>query len=69
MGLVHGTDPEEGPRHGDPGLLGKDPELLGRVGDEDPVAGQDDGPAGLRDLLGDELELPGMAAQVRAEAR
>ena len=68
MGLVHRADPEQGPGDRDPGLLGEGPELLGRVGDEDPVAGQDDRPPRLGDLLGDQLELAGMAAQVRAEA-
>ena len=68
MGLVHGADPEEGPGDRDPGLLGEGPKLLGRVGDEDAVAGQDDRPPGLRDLLGDQLELARVAAQVRAEA-
>ena len=43
-------------RHGT-GLLRQLPKLLGRVGDQDAIAGQDDRASSLRDFLGGQLDL------------
>ena len=69
MLLVEGADAEQRPRDGDAGLLGEGLELLLRVGDQDPVAGEDERALGGRDLPGCRLELLGMPFGVGTEAR
>ena len=69
IGLVHGAHAQERVDHGDLGLLGEFLQFLGGIGDQDAVAGENDGPLGARDLLSRELDLAEVAVQVRLEAR
>ena len=66
--LVQGADAQQRPGHGDLRPLGKCPQLVPRLGDEDAVTGQDHRPARLLDLLRRQLELPGVALDGGPEA-
>ena len=68
MPLVHGTHAEEGVGHGNLGLLGEAPQVIGGVGDEDAVPGQDDRSPGRRDLAGGDGDLAGVTVEARLEA-
>ena len=68
VGLVHRAHAEKGVGDGDLRLLGKLPQFFGRVGYQDAVTGQDDGPLGAGDLLRGQPDLTVVALEVGLEA-